>query len=273
MRGISTAVDVTVFLLLVSASVATLALVPDPEPRDVTVDDRANVLGSVTADLEYRLRGSDRRSHGTVASLLARGAVANATIDGRSLAPERDTYLEQARSVASRVLGPANRTRAVVRWTPYRGSPVRGAVQIGPAPPPRRDVSVATLTVPVPNPSTGGSTEARPPPDSFRDTASIAARKTVDALLPESRATLPSNHASPARLVASSRLRTLADATNVSVAGPLSRGNVSLARRRILEGLADRFESDMRARFETPEEAAARLRVETARITLRRWES
>lgn len=269
MRGISTAVDVTVFLLLVSASVATLALVPDPEPRAVTVDDRANVLGSVTADLEYRLRGSDRRSHGTVASLLARGAVANATIDGRSLAPERDTYLEQARSVASRALGPENRTRAVVRWTPYRGSPVRGAVRIGPAPPPRRDVSVATLTVPVPNPSTGGSTEA---PDSFRDTASVAARATVDALLPESRATLPSNRASPARVVASSRFRTLADATNVSVAGPLSRGNVSLARRRILEGLADRFESDMRARFETPEEAAARLRGETARITLRRWE-
>lgn len=272
MRGISTAVDATVFLLLVSASVATLALVPDPEPRAVTVDDRANVLGSVTTDLEYELRGSDRRSHGTVASLLARGAVANATIDGHSLVSAPDTYLEHVRTAARRALGADNRTQVVVRWTPYRGSPVHGAVRVGPAPPPGRDVTVATLTVPVPSPS-GGRPDAGPNPDSFRGVASTAAGGTVDTLLPESRATLPSNHNSPARVVASSRFRTLADATDVSVTGPLSRGNVSLARRRIVEGLTDRFESDMRARFETPDDAAASLRVETARITLRRWEA
>jgi hypothetical protein len=272
MRGISTAVDVTVFLLLVSASVTTLALVPDPEPRAVTVDDRANVLGSVTADIEYQIRGSDRRSHGTVASLLARGAVANATIDGRPLAFEHDAFLERIRKVASRALGPDNRTQVVVRWTPYRGSPVGGAVRIGPAPPPRRDVTVATLTVPVPSPSTGGRAQTRSNTDSFRDSASVAARGTVDALLPGGRATLPSNPVSPARVVASSRFRTLADATNVSVAGALSRDNVSLARRRVIGELTDRFAADMRARFEAPEEAAATLRVDTARITLRRWE-
>lgn len=273
MRGISSVVDVTVFLLLVSAAVATLALVPDPKPDAVMVDDRANVLSSVTADVEYTHGGADRQAHGTVASLLARGAIANATVDGRPLSDDHRAFARRIRNVTLRTLGPENRTQVVVRWTPYGGSPIRGTFRVGPTPPPRRDVSVTTITVPAPTSRIDGRAATQARTSGFRGVASATARTTADALLPESRATLPSGRPSPGSAVVSDRFRTLADATRTSVDGPLSRGNVSLARRRIVEGLTDRFAADMRTRFDEPVEAAESLRIETVRIALRRWES
>ncbi len=273
MRAISSVVDVTVFLLLVSAAVATLTLVPDGDPEPVVVDERADLLASTTAEVEYTVRGSERRAHGTVASLLARGAVANASIDGRSLAPAHRRYVDEVRATTRRTLGPANRTQVLVRWVPYRGAPVQGRVRVGADPPPGRTVTVATLSVPAPSAPRGDQAETSARERGFRGVAAVAARATADALLPASRVPLPSGRISTASVVASQRFGTLAGATDASVEGPLSRGNVTAAHESVVVGLADRYEADMRERFETPEAAAKALRAGRVRITLRRWES
>lgn len=270
MRAVSTVVDVTIFLLFVSAAVATLAVTPDPDPEPVVVDDRAALLAATTADVEYTLRASNRSAHGTIASLLARGAVANATVDGRSLSAGEDEFLEAVSQATRRTLGPSNRTQVLVRWEPYSDAPVRGTLDVGPAPPPGRDVTVATISVAAPvAPGTGGELRTA---DGFHGVASVAARATADALLPAGHATLPSGRVSPASVVGSSRLRTLADATGVSVDRPLARGDVSAARERVIAGLTARYERDMREQFDTPGAAAGAVSAGTVRLTVRRWE-
>jgi hypothetical protein len=275
MRAISTVVDVTIFLLFVSAAVATLTLAPDPDPGPETavVDDQAALLAATTADTEYTVRMSERTAHGTVASLLARGAVANATIDGRPLSTAEDDFLGEITTATRRTLGPSNRTQVLVRWEPYRDAPVRGALDVGPDPPRGRDVTVATISVPAPVAPDISRDGEFGTAHGFDGVASVAARATADALLPAGHATLPSGRVSPASAVGSARLGTLADATGVSVDRLLARGNVSAARKRAVEGLAARYERDMRRRFDTPGRAADAVSAGTVRITLRRWES
>ncbi len=272
MRAISTVVDVTIFLLFVSAAVAVLTVAPGPDREPVAVDDRAALLASTTADVEYTLRASNRSAHGTVASLLARGAVANATIDGRPLSAGEDDYLDEVSNATHRTLGPANRTQVLVRWEPYRDAPVRGTVRVGADPPPGRDVTVATISVPAPVAAGVDSGDIRST-DGFHGVASVAARATAAALLPSGHAELPSGRESPASVVGAARLGTLADATGVSVDQPLARGNVSAARERVVAGLTARYERDMRKQFDTPRAAADAVSAGTVRITVRRWES
>ncbi|PSQ33528.1 hypothetical protein BRD09_00630 [Halobacteriales archaeon SW_10_68_16] len=260
-----------VFLLLVSAAVATLTLVPDEAPEPVVVDERADLLASSTADVEYTVGTETRSAHGTTAALLARGAVANATVDGQRLSGRHEEFVESVAEASQRTLGPDNRTQIVVRWVPYRGAPLRGTLRVGPAPPPGRDVTVATLSVPAPVHRQGDRAAVAAREQGFRGVAGVAARATADALLPESSAALPSSRVSPASAVVSERFATLADATGVSVDGPLSRGNVSAVRERIVEGLTARYAADMRERYETPRAAADAIQVGTVRIALRRW--
>lgn len=272
MRAISSVVDVSVFLLLVTTAVLTLTLASDSPPERVAVDDRVELLGTVTTDLEYTVDGNRRNAHGTVAALLAHGAVANATIDGRALSGSHGPFETRVRNVTRWTLGSPNRTRVTARWVPYRGSPVRGHLSVGPMPPGGVDVSAATLSVPAPAPSVRERAVSGGQSDGFRGVAAVTASATTDTLLPESRAELPSGHASPASNVTSSRLRTLADRTDVGIEESLSNGNVSGAVDRVTRGLRDRFAADMRDRFETPADAAAAVRVGTVRITLRRWD-
>jgi len=277
MRAISTALDVTVFLLFVSAAVATLTVAPDPaadpDPDPTAVDDRAALLAASTADVEYTLRASERTAHGTVASLLARGAVANATVDGRPLSAGHGDYLDGISRVTRQTVSPANRTQVIARWEPYRGAPVSGTLRVGPSPPPGRDVTVATISVPAPVPPGSDRGGAIPTEEGFHGVASVAARATAGALLPAGHAMLPSGRMSPASVVGFSRMETVADATGVSVEKPLARGNISAARERLIAGLQERCERDMRERFDTPADAADALSAGTVRITVRRWES
>lgn len=273
MRAISTVLDVTMFLLFVSAAVATLTVAPDPGPGPLAVDDQAALLAATTADVEYTVRTSDRTAHGTIASLLARGAVANATVDGRPLSASGDEFLDEVSKTTRQTLGPANQTQVLVRWEPYRDAPVRGAVNVGPEPPPGRDVTVATISVPAPVAPDEEEDGKIGLAEGFHGVASVAARATADALLPTGHATLPSGRVSPASVVGSSRLRTLADATDVSVDRRLARGDFPSARERVIAGLTERYERDMHERFDTPGAAAQAVTAGTVRITVRRWES
>jgi len=269
-RGISTVLDVTLFLLCLSTAVVTLALAPAGGDEAVTVDDRAAVLATTTADIEYSLGAETRRAHGTVAVLLARGAVANATVDGRPLSESDEDFVRRVRETARERLGPANRTQVLARWYPYRGAPVSGTVTVGTRPPPAVDVTVATVTVPAPAPAVRDRATSVAD-GGFDAVAGLAGRATTRALLPAGPAALPVGGRPPATVATTARVRGLAAATGRSVSRALSRRNVSRVRAVLSQGLADRFAADMRERFGSPEAAARAIRAGTVEITLRRW--
>ncbi|UPV73314.1 hypothetical protein M0R89_12245 [Halorussus limi] len=166
MRAISTVLDVSLCLLLVSASALTLAGTPMSETRNESgagpatapdaADEAATVLATSTASVTYRAPSSDaaaagvgdpenRTVHDTLAGLLAGAVAAKAGPD-----PATDF----ARAVAARV-GRAlhrsgGRAQVVARRTTARTSGRSvgsGRVVAGPAPPPDADVYAAAFSV------------------------------------------------------------------------------------------------------------------------------
>lgn len=153
-RAVSSVLDVTVCLLLVSASAVTLTHAPTPADRaNRDRGDRADaVLGVVTTStawIEYPADGSgpNRTAHGTLANLVASGTATNATADGDPL-PSMDGY---RRTVTSRVRRATARldvrVQLVARWRPH-GSRVRGRFVVGPSPPRTANVHAASTTLP-----------------------------------------------------------------------------------------------------------------------------
>jgi len=178
-RGISTVVDVTFALLLVSASIGVLAIsLTDDEPSHdpIEADRTAETLGATTKSLNYsvdpvqsepELPGNpseydyDRSTHGTLTGLMADAAVTNARFpDGGSAtiydpsSPETMTVagenFETAVDGAVRDALTSTGTDAhvVAVWRPYRDSAIEGRLEAGAALPSGVDTSTATLTVP-----------------------------------------------------------------------------------------------------------------------------
>lgn len=185
-RAISTVVDVTIALLLISASVVVLfyAVEDTSEPayEPEQADHTAQTLASLTADVTYSLEpiadddGSavcasscdlfregevddnvdsySRSVHGSAPALLADATVTDATFPQASgpdatltlAGSEYQTQLEG--DLAGRLTGANNRTQIVAVWRPYDGGSIDGKTTVGPAPPANADVSTARLTVP-----------------------------------------------------------------------------------------------------------------------------
>lgn len=199
-RGVSTVLDVAVFLLLVSAAVGILYAAPDAGDSHDDADVApavATTLATTTTGVEYAphvdgAAGAVRTQRGSILALLARTTVANAAWDdaGSDDAPASATTADAAGSSdapagattadAAGGLAPAyeaavrNETRAVLRslerdvtiqvravWEPLSGSGLRGETVVGPSPPPGTDVHAATTTVPVGSPpATAGANDA-----------------------------------------------------------------------------------------------------------------
>lgn len=90
-RGVSTVVDASLCLLLVSAAALTLAGVDaGPEPRPPDADRVADALAATTATVDYRLppgavaedRPRNRTARGTLAALLADATRVDRRADG-----------------------------------------------------------------------------------------------------------------------------------------------------------------------------------------------
>jgi hypothetical protein len=271
MRGISTVLDVAICLLLISAAVGTLALAPAGGADAVTVDEQANRLAATTADLEYTYGGSDRRAHGTVASLLARAALANVTVDDQPVTAGPTTFGEQLRSITRARVDAINRTQVVVCWEPYRGAPLRGTYRLGPSPPPHVDVSVGTVLVPTPAPAVRAAAQSRTG-SGYREVATVVARATVETLLPESRLVRSAAPGTPQSERTMARMQTLAAETGASAEESLSADDITRTRTRLVDRLTGQFARDMRERFASPSAAAAAIRTGTVRVVVRRWE-
>lgn len=176
-RGISTVVDVTMALLLISASIAMLAMYdsqPDRDRHDPgTAGYTAQTLASSTTQVSYDVQpavddmsnyedvdGSDvdgsattRTTHGTVTNLLADATVASLTIENggttASMTAAGPGFRRSVKGGAYDVLSSLDHDAQVVAiWRPYPGSDVTSRTTVGDAPPSTADVSIATLRVP-----------------------------------------------------------------------------------------------------------------------------
>ncbi len=280
MRAVSTVLDVTLCLLLLSAAVFVLALPVTEPPPERGADETAAVLSTTTADLAYPLsaerlraetsfetggetaRERPRRRHGTLAGLAGRAALASVVVDGEQVAPEAAAFREAVAAELAAV-APA-RTFVTVHWEPYREAAVSGRVEAGAEPPPGADVQAATRRIPLP------ALAVEPDGATFQGVATAVATSLVTALVPETAGVRPMGDP---LLVASTIHRYEALAGDLDARAAYLGGDVQSLVRAATTGLADRVVTDLRERFESPSAAAAAVTAGHAWLTVERWES
>ncbi|WP_241429959.1 DUF7284 family protein [Natrinema thermotolerans] len=159
-RAVSTVMDVTMALLLVSASVLLLGTHlygTTPDPDGDRADHTAAVLGATTISVQYSLADADpvaerpgeyhRTEYGSATGLLADAAVANARIDGTPIRPTGDEFEAAVdAAIGSALIGSDREFYAVAEWEPYENASINGTATAGERPPPTADVSSVTLT-------------------------------------------------------------------------------------------------------------------------------
>lgn len=287
-RGTSTVLDAAVFLLLVTAAVATLTASVAPVDDVPPAGPEAEIVATSTAAVAYSLapgaRHADERlvtfpvesspefertAHGTHASLLASAAVGNVTVRGTELTHTHDGF---ERAVVNATEN-ATRRRVAVRavWTPYRGAPVRGRVRAGPRPPADADVSAVTLTVASGLPATRERALEAARDDGYAGVARVVARRVVRGLFPPNKTRLALRGDYPVDALMEYRYRRAGQLLDARVADVVADAETERANRRLSRSLAAAFERDLRASFPTPEAAAGTVRVGEVRVVVRRW--
>jgi hypothetical protein len=250
-RALSSTLDVSVCLLLITASAVTLANAPPTTDRESTPDADATleVVATTTAWIDYSMPDGSRRkgegvaeltrsnwsAHGTLAGLLAATAISNASIHGQSVragSSFQEAVDERTRQTIRRLGG---RMQLLVHWQPYPGSHVRGATAVGRSPPRSADVYAAHIFVPV--------------------ESGVSHQRAVDA----------------ARRGGFERVAAIVTtATNRLLSTPLSRG-YSPQGNHVTRIETEDVEADLRAGFDSPVEAARAVRVGRVRLTIRMW--
>ncbi|WP_380675485.1 DUF7284 family protein [Salinigranum sp. GCM10025319] len=289
-RGVSTVLDVTLFVLLVSAAVLSVVTAgggPTDDPAAVGRDEATvETLATATTTVHYEIgveNGTDdpitRVGHGTLAELLAEAALANVTVDGTRVSPYAGGFTTAVADAVRPVLD--GRTQVAATWTPYPGSSLRGRVAVGPAPPADATVHAATLAIDsgVPaarDPAVDVAANAATTDTGYDRVAEVVSRRTVDGLFPPRRThTALDGDAVDAGVTRATFDRMASaygseatldsDARDGDVAGDdAARFDLSVA-------VANRTSAELRERFESPEAAAAS--VETGRVTVvvRTW--
>jgi len=276
-RGLSTTADVLVFLVLVSAAAATIAL-PTGSAPSADADAAATIVERTTADIDYRLVapdddrfpssvGFERRTSGRLAALLARSAVRNTTIDGRQLTRVSDAYERQVAAVVVNATGP--RTQVVARWQPFDGSAISGRAVAGPTPPADAVVASQRRTV-----RAGGEPRARAQraaeESGYAGVAAVAASLTVERLWPATgmQSALAADY--PTDRLAAVRYEAAGRRLGLSIDAPLDARNVTELNARLRAVLQRRYERRLRAQFDSPGAAARAIRP-GIRLVVRRW--
>lgn len=269
-RAVSTVVDVSLCLLLVSASVLALASATPPPAREESNDARraAAVLGAGTARVEYRPPGpvpsdqenGNRTATGTLAGLLADAAIVEArgaAVDG----PRPAGYVARTRTAVRRALGPVGgRVQVVAAWHPFDGSAIEGRVVVGDRPPAAATaVDAVTMTVPVGAADATARARRAFEKDGRPALARSLARSTAGVLFGPPRAG-PDGRPPPRSAAAYHRFAATHDLAVSDTDGPLDRSAV-------IDALATHY------RAELPEgsQAAAAVSPGTVTVVVRTW--
>lgn len=275
-RGISTVVDVSVFLLLVSAAVFSVVTATDggvdvtatPDRDEATVE----TLATTTTTVEYDLGVDDRTGepiqrvrHGTLAELLAEAAVANASVDGAPTSPYAAGFVDAVRTSLTSLLD--GRTQVVAAWRPLPGSGLAGAVRVGPTPPPDATVHAATLSVDSGMPTAHDSALAASS-SGYGRVADVAARRTVEGLFPSRRMRVALRGGAADAVVARERFGSMRAAYGSETT--LDAG-VEPATTDLAVAVAERTERAFDRRFETPRAAAESVRTDRVTVVVRTW--
>jgi hypothetical protein len=280
-RGVSTVVDVSLFLLLVSAAV--LSVVTAADRTGVADADEAGVQGdaatvetlaTATTTVRYDLGVDDRTGesisrvrHGTHAELLAEAAVANATVDGDPLSPYAAGFVDAVRAAVGGVVG--GRTQVVATWRPVPGAGVVGRVSVGPTPPADATVHAATLPVASGLPAARGpATDAAREGHGYGPVAGVVARHLVDGLFPPRRTRVALDGGAADAAVVRTRFASMRAAYGAET--PLDAG-VTPATDDLAAAVADRTERTFRDRFASPGAAASSVRVGRVTVVVRTW--
>jgi hypothetical protein len=289
-RAVSTVVDVSLCLLLVSAAIGTLALpqaIPGtphdgPDPS-ATVEALATGTVSVAYKLETgHLEASgdhasgtgeaERVAHGSYAELLAETAVENATLDESALSVASDGFERRvATTIRNATRATGGRTRVTATWTPYPGAPTRGVASAGPRPPPKASVAAATLTVPSRFRATRERARRAARRNGYPGVARTLARATVAGWFPPQDARLALRGDYPVNALLTRRYRRTATELGTSVADPVRAVEPRRANARLTAALARRYEADLRERFDSPTAAARAVRIGEVRVVVATW--
>lgn len=293
-RAVSTALDVVLAVVIVSGALVVLAGVGGGPPANHgtdAADGTAELLGATTASVNYTLspgaRHADardvvafddtggpefrRHEHGTLAELLGRATVEDAALDGRELSRSDDDFERAVRAaVRDALAGVDARVQVRAVWQPYRGAPLSGRVVVGDAPPGDTTVHAATVRVPSSLPATRDRAR-RVAGRGYDAVAMAVADGTIRGLFTPEETWLALRADYPVAHLATYRYRRVAGLLGVEVAEPLSTYDVSAANKRLTAALAERFERDMRERFESPGAAARSVATGEVVVVVRTW--
>ncbi len=262
-RGVSTVLDVTLCLLLLSTAIGLLVYAPDRSPSENHAADAATVLGTSTEAMTYaagppeQTYNRSRTDHGTVARVLASAAIAEATLDGQQLTPDQE-YTREATGAATNIVASVDgRTALHAQWRPVAGGAIAGHVTVGPTPPPTADVHAARIAVPVGEPSHI---------DQHSNVSYTVAKATIDVLCPPSRMeTALSSPGEDAQIVRE-RYRSLGATLGVDPAPAIRAETATKANTYLARALASRLEQ----RYNRT--TLSKSQPTTVRITVQTWE-
>lgn len=256
-RAISTVLDVSVCLLLVSASVLTLVDSPalhQSNPPDA--GETATMLTTATATVNYTVDGSvERTTHGTLAALLTGAALSATVVNDVELRADESFERVVVSAVEQAVRQPGRRTQVVARWRPYSGAHVHGQVTAGDDPPPNQNVRAATLTVPVNSKLVDGRVTAAARNNGYEGVAAVLAPAILTAVLP------------PDIPTSTDQYQRTADVYDVDV----TESDSEQTRRRIRAAIAAEVEAELHREFDNPVDAAEASSFTEIQIVVRTW--
>lgn len=293
MRAVSTVLDTALFLLLVGAAMATLALPAGPlQFADAdAADPTADTLATSTADVRYSLAPGARRAdenlvsfpresgpafvrtaHGTLADHLGTAAVGTLTVGGQRVTHTRDGFRERVRNATQTALrGRDHLAQVRAVWEPYPDAPMGGQFVVGPSPPPAVTVHAATVTVDSGLPAARQQARATAEMGGYDEVADAVATRVITGLFPPGASEDALLGDYPVNRLVTYRYRRLGSLLEANVSAAVQSNNVGGANAALADALSDRLAADMRPQFESPAAAADAVRVGTVRLTVRTW--
>ena len=282
----STGLDAVLCLLLISGAVVTVTTAAPHEPAgegraaDVaatlttTTTSVTHTLtprtGATGVDVPNRSARFERTSHGTLAELLARAAVARTEVDGERLWYARDGFTHVVNRSVRGVVRP-NHTLITATWRPYPESSIEGRVVVGSRPPPGRPVHAATVEVSSGLPTTRDASRRAARERGIGGVADVVAGGLVRGLFPATRTRTAAGGAAPAAALVHHRYRRTAARLGVEPPSRLADGGVEAANDRLESALADRVARDLRSADASAARAAEGVRLGRVRIVVRTW--